>query len=56
MGGSLRSERDREDPGIAWLAFDPPERRNALGVRRWLRIPEAPRALLEQGPLRLRGR
>jgi enoyl-CoA hydratase/carnithine racemase len=41
MGGTVRIERDRCDARIAWLIFDHPERRNAIGLEMWRRIPQA---------------
>ncbi|MEM7410589.1 MAG: enoyl-CoA hydratase [Myxococcota bacterium] len=39
MGGHVRIERDSNDPGVAWLIFDHPERRNAISVEMWRQIP-----------------
>ena len=41
MGGRIRIERDEQDPRLAWLVFDHPERRNAISVEMWRQIPEA---------------
>jgi len=41
MGGNVRVERDAEQPGIGWIVFDHPERRNAISVEMWRQIPGA---------------
>ena len=39
MAGRVYSERDSEDPRIAWLVFEHLERRNAVSLEMWQRIP-----------------
>jgi enoyl-CoA hydratase len=52
MGGTVRIERDRRDARIAWLIFDHPERRNAIDVEMWRRIPQAADALAADAEVR----
>jgi enoyl-CoA hydratase/carnithine racemase len=40
MGGCVRIERDGGDPRLAWVVFDHPERRNAIGAAMWRQIPD----------------
>jgi enoyl-CoA hydratase/carnithine racemase len=37
--GKIYSERDEQDPRIAWVVFDHPERRNAVTVEMWNELP-----------------
>jgi len=39
VAGRVYSERDSEDPRIAWLVFEHLERRNAVSLEMWQRIP-----------------
>lgn len=45
MSGSVRVERDSEDPRVAWLIFDHVERRNAISLAMWNAIPDHMAAL-----------
>ena len=39
MPGRVHTERDDQDPRIAWVVFDHPERRNAVTIDMWNALP-----------------
>ncbi len=53
MPGKVYTERDDQDPRIAWVVFDHPERRNAVTVDMWNELPRIAERLAEDSEVRV---
>ena len=53
MAGRILTERDEQDPRIAWVVFDHPERRNAVTVDMWNALPRIARELSDDPDVRV---
>lgn len=53
MAGKVYTRTDSQDPRIAWLVFDHPERRNAVTTEMWNELPRLAQALGEDPEVRV---